>query len=87
MANRIDLENYIMACVRRYEENHPEDKLVATKQIKVPIDGCSVCRGEEDLYNIPFYQSVMVTNGQLIVINEDTIKIKIRFCPMCGRKL
>ena len=48
MANRSDLDNYIMACVRRYEENHPEDKLVATKQIKVPVDRCSVCRVEED---------------------------------------
>lgn len=87
MANRNDLDNYIMACVRKYEEKHPEDKFVATKSVKVPVEGCEVCRGEDDLYNIPFYQSVSVDKGELVVVNQDTIKIKINFCPKCGRKL
>ena len=87
MANRVDFDNYIMACVKKYEEKHPEDRFVVKKNIKVPVEGCKVCRSEDDLYNIPFYQSVSVENGELVVVNEDTIKIKIHYCPICGRKL
>lgn len=86
MANRSDLDNYIMACVRKYEEKHPEDRLTATKQVKVPVDGCEYCQGKEDLLNIPFYLRVGIEKDELVVETNDTRRIKIHNCPMCGRK-
>ena len=87
MSDRQGFDNYIMACVRKYEENHPDDKLTATKQVKVPVNGCEYCQGKEDLYNIPFYLRIGIEKDELLIETDETRAIKIRYCPMCARKL
>lgn len=87
MSDRQGFDNYIMACLHKYEENHPDVKLTAKKQISVSIDGCPYCQGKEDLFNIPFYMRVRIEKDTLVVETDETRAIKIQYCPMCARKL
>lgn len=87
MANRQNFDNYIMSCLKKYEEKHPDIKLSAKKTVQIPIDGCEYCRTEDDLYNIPFYLGVRIENGNLIIDGDNVVNIKIHFCPICGKKL
>lgn len=88
MANRKDFDNYIMACVRKYEENHPNDVLKATKKVDIPVKECVYCNGSPKyIYNIPFYRSVGIENNELVILDDNKTTIKINYCPMCGRKL
>lgn len=86
MSDRQGFDNYIMSCLRKYEENHPDVKLTAKRQITVSVDGCEYCQGKEDLLNIPFYLRVGIEKDELVVETNDTRRIKIHNCPMCGRK-
>lgn len=87
MSDRQGFDNYIMSCLRKYEENHPDVKLTAKKQITVPVNGCEYCQSKEDLYNIPFYLRIGIEKDELLIETDETRAIKIRYCPMCARKL
>lgn len=87
MSDRQGFDNYIMSCLHKYEENHPDVKLTATKSIKVSVNGCKYCQGKEDLFNIPFFTRIRIEKDELIVETDDTRHIKINYCPICAKKL
>lgn len=91
MANRNDLDSFIMSCARKYAENHPEEKVSLVQTTKIPID-CEYCSNGLKLYRVPFsdVETYIDSDNQSIVVKCDcgrTQMFKIQYCPKCGRKI
>ena len=91
MANKSDLDSFLMQCARKYAENHPEERVSLIQQTKVPVD-CTYCGGRTDLYRIPFTDArtyIDTENGCIVAKCdcERTQMFKINYCPKCGRKI
>ncbi|MDO9492827.1 hypothetical protein [Acetobacterium sp.] len=53
-----------------------------------PKEGCEFCRGEDVEYFDDY--SVQLNDGELLMRCDESYhngKLKINYCPMCGRKL
>lgn len=88
MANKSDLESYIMRCARKYEEKHPEAKVRATKKVELSIKECEFCTTNKPLVDIPFSLATFITKKQLFTQwDNEMIGIDINYCPMCGKEL
>lgn len=78
-----------MACAKKYEENHPNERVSMIQNTKIPID-CEYCNKHKALHIIPFSDTGAYVSAKHLVYECDCgIQqiVKINYCPMCGRKL
>lgn len=88
MANKSDLESYIMRCARKYEQKHPEVKIHARKTVELPIEECLYCSGKKPIADIPFSVSMVLSKDKLFIEWEnEMIGIDVNYCPICGKEI
>lgn len=88
MANKSDLETYIMRCVRKYEQDNPDKKIHARKTIEIPIQECAFCSGKESVIDIPFSIQIRIIEKKMVIaLDNEMFGIDINNCPICGREL